>query len=190
MTTEAHVGIEQQEKAKSQRYSRKSAGRAEWMRKLHQEGRAGQGGRKVDHGQYALDRRLQEGLDPSSAMAHHHTERVAAYAAVLGGVERLDEFQRGLLDRLADNDVSRSILVGSRTKWKTSTMTRILRDIDAFNKNGLQYLQLLKVIKETDQRKVEPQELIIRRYAAEPHSRPESLSPACGAQQTQKEQER
>ncbi len=168
MTTEANVGIEQQEKAKSQRYSRKSAGRAEWMRKLHQEGRAGPGGRKVDHGQYALDRRLQEGLDPSSAMAHHHAERVAAYTATLGGMEHLDEFQRDLLDRLADNGVNRSVLLGLRAKWKTSTVAKILRDIDSFNKNGLQYLQLLKVIKETDQRKAEPQELIIRKFAADP----------------------
>ncbi len=148
--------------------SRPRRTRSEHARWLNETGRAGPGGRKVDHGQYALDQRLREGLDPNSAMAHHHAERVAAYAATLGGMEHLDEFQRDLLDRLADNGVNRSVLLGLRAKWKTSTVAKILRDIDSFNKNGLQYLQLLKAIKEMDQRKVEPQELIIRKFAADP----------------------
>ncbi len=151
----------QQEKAKAPR-------RVENMKRINREGLAGPGGRRISHGQYALDQRLRDGLDPDSAMAHHHAEKRAAYAATLGGMERLDEFQIDLLDRLADNSVNRGVLLGLRAKWRTSTVAKILRDIDAFNKNGLQYLQLLKAIKETDQRKAEPQELIIRKFAADP----------------------
>jgi hypothetical protein len=181
MTSESSTTSQHPEKGKSRRYSRKSAGRSAWMKQLHAEKRAGPGAGKVDHGQYALDRRLHEGLDPDSAMARHHAERRAAYASVLGGVDHLDEFQLGLLDRIADNDVSRSVIVGSRSKWLTAPMTRILRDIDAFNKNGLQFLQLLKAVRESEQRTPKTDTtIVVRRWSGS-----EAPAPSTGQEHEQ-----
>jgi len=75
----------------------KSAARVENMRRINREGRAGPGGRRIDHGLFALEQRFEEGLDPDSAMARYHAERRNAYAGALGGLQGLDEFQRGSL---------------------------------------------------------------------------------------------
>ncbi len=119
-----------QEKAKAPR-------RVENMKRINREGLAGPGGRKLDHGEYALAERLKQGLDPRSPLAVLAADYRGQYVTFFGGEENLNPVTRGLARRYAalelDFDRLQGNLTGNlRGKRLELHCQQLLRNIQAF----------------------------------------------------------
>lgn len=147
MTAEPENGTPEPVTAQSRgRYSHKSAGRAAFMTKLNQEGRAGMGGRKVTHGVRALAERLKRGLDPETPLAVLHAEIRGRYVADIGGEEQCSAMELGVCDRLADLDLLRGLLNCQRDASKRMSLAQLEAFAAAVSKNAGAYLQAVKTI--------------------------------------------
>ncbi len=158
--------------AKSGRYSFKSEGRAAFMRKLHEEGRAGMGGRRPTHGVRALAERLKRGLDPETPLAVLHAEIKARYVADLAGEENCSAMELGVADRLADLDLIRGLLNAQRDAGKRMSLTQLEAFAAAVSRNAAAYLQAVKTVGPARREKPTDRAVVVRRWAPEPSQGP------------------
>lgn len=168
--------------SQSPRYKHKSAGRVAWMKRLHEEGRAGTGGPRPKHGIRALEDRLRRGLAPDSPLGVLHAELRGKYLTDLGGEGNISNMEAGICDRLADLDLMRGLLSAQRETAKRMTAANLLNHVQGVTRNVLAYVQAVKAIGPGRREKPTGKTIIVKRYAADPGAaKPDDGQEAPGA---------
>ncbi len=165
MTADMERGSSEPVKAQSKgRYSYKSPGRVEFMRRLNAEGRGGVGGRRPTHGRRALVELLKRGLDDGSPVVAMQREAEAAYLQDLGGRENATSMDQGLVRRMAILDLDLALLLAQRdgsARLSRNDASQLRQDIA---RNTAAYSACVKTLGGPGRRtKPADREVIIRR---------------------------
>ncbi len=151
------------------RYSHKSEGRAEFMRRLNAEGRGGIGGRRPTHGQRALAELFRRGMDEGSPTAQLRREATDAYITDEGGADNVGAKKKNIIRRMVRLDLNLALLDAQLDKATSLPWKKQLELYAAIDRNAATYKACVKTLGGPEKRQKDTDRtVIIRRWSAEP----------------------